>query len=139
MPPLLGRPRFAAGFPGHLRTADDLRSRLFYWIRKGVAGCTVADEDSRDASSRSPPLRFLRRCRSSLGQGHRHKDVEKFVAYYADDATVLMPNASALHGKEAIRAALKRMLDPISLTRFRIVGRKRPRAAILSTLRVPTR
>ena len=44
--------------------------------------------------------------------------MEKFVAYYADDATLLMPNAPALNGKEAIRAALKPMLtDPnFSLT-----------------------
>jgi uncharacterized protein (TIGR02246 family) len=46
------------------------------------------------------------------------KDVGKFVAYYADDATLMMPNAPALNGKDAIRAALKPMLaDPnFSLT-----------------------
>jgi ketosteroid isomerase-like protein len=44
--------------------------------------------------------------------------VGKFVAYYADDATLLMPNTPALNGKDAIRAALKPMLaDPnFSLT-----------------------
>ncbi|MBM3812127.1 MAG: DUF4440 domain-containing protein [Acidimicrobiia bacterium] len=35
------------------------------------------------------------------------KDVEAFVAFYADNAVVLEPNKPAHHGKEAIRAGLK--------------------------------
>ncbi len=41
------------------------------------------------------------------------KDVEKWANYYSDDASVLMPNAPMLTGKENIKAALKPMLaDP---------------------------
>jgi uncharacterized protein (TIGR02246 family) len=39
------------------------------------------------------------------------KDLEKTVSYYADDASVLMPNAPAANGKDAIRAALKPFFD----------------------------
>jgi uncharacterized protein (TIGR02246 family) len=41
------------------------------------------------------------------------KDVEKFASYYADDATVLMPNTPLIAGKDKVKAALKPMLaDP---------------------------
>ena len=41
------------------------------------------------------------------------KDVEKFVAHYTDDASVLLPNAPIFSGKDAIRGALKPILaDP---------------------------
>jgi uncharacterized protein (TIGR02246 family) len=39
------------------------------------------------------------------------KDFEKFISYYADDASVLMPNAPAFNGKDAIRAAFKPLFD----------------------------
>jgi hypothetical protein len=39
------------------------------------------------------------------------KDFEKFMGYYADDASVLMPNAPAINGKDAIRAAFKPFFD----------------------------
>ena len=41
------------------------------------------------------------------------KDLEKFIAYYADDGSVLLPDTPILTGKEAIRGAFKPMLsDP---------------------------
>jgi ketosteroid isomerase-like protein len=41
------------------------------------------------------------------------KDVDAFVAYYTDDASVLMPNAPIFTGKPAIKEALKPLLaDP---------------------------
>jgi ketosteroid isomerase-like protein len=45
-----------------------------------------------------------------MGQRHRHEGRGQVRRLYADDATLLMPNAPALNGKEAIRAALKPML-----------------------------
>ena len=39
------------------------------------------------------------------------KDFEKFMSCYADDASVLMPNAPAINGKDAIRAAFKPFFD----------------------------
>jgi len=41
------------------------------------------------------------------------KDLEKFIAYYADDGSVLLPDTPILTGKEAIRGTFKPMLsDP---------------------------
>ena len=39
------------------------------------------------------------------------KDFEKTVSYYADDASLLMSNAPAANGKDAIRAAFKPLAD----------------------------
>jgi uncharacterized protein (TIGR02246 family) len=39
------------------------------------------------------------------------KDFEKFVSYYADDASLLMPNAPTINGKDAIRAFFKPLSD----------------------------
>ena len=39
------------------------------------------------------------------------KDLEKTMSYYADDASVLWPNAPTINGKDAIRAALKPFFD----------------------------
>ena len=46
------------------------------------------------------------------------KDLEQWVSYYAEDATILLPNAPAVTGKDNIRASLKpRLSDPnFSLT-----------------------
>lgn len=46
------------------------------------------------------------------------KDVDAYVAYYADDASVLMPNAPIFNGKPAIKESLKPLMtDPnFSLT-----------------------
>src|SRR6266568_4543261 len=41
------------------------------------------------------------------------KDLEKFVAHYADDASVLLPDTPIMTGKDAIRGVLKPMIgDP---------------------------
>jgi len=41
------------------------------------------------------------------------KDVDKFVSYYSNDASVLLPNEMMISGKDSIKAALKPMLaDP---------------------------
>ena len=39
------------------------------------------------------------------------KDFEKSMSYYADDASLLMANAPAINGKDAIRAAFKPVFD----------------------------
>ena len=39
------------------------------------------------------------------------KDFEKSMSYYADDASLLWPNAPTINGKDAIRAALKPFFD----------------------------
>ena len=46
------------------------------------------------------------------------KDLEKVMAFYADDAVLMTPGMDAVHGKDAIRASLERHAgDPaVSLT-----------------------
>jgi uncharacterized protein (TIGR02246 family) len=44
------------------------------------------------------------------------KDVEKIVAHYSDDATMMVPDAPIMKGKDAIRAGLKPMLGDASLS-----------------------
>jgi uncharacterized protein (TIGR02246 family) len=44
------------------------------------------------------------------------KDLEKTMSYYADDASVLMPNAPTINGKDAIRAAFKPFADDPNFT-----------------------
>jgi uncharacterized protein (TIGR02246 family) len=39
------------------------------------------------------------------------KDQDKIVAHYADDAILIVPESPSTSGKEAIRAALKHMVD----------------------------
>src|SRR5579872_1457613 len=39
------------------------------------------------------------------------KSPEAFVKYYSDDATVMIPNAPVLHGREATAKALKPLMD----------------------------
>jgi uncharacterized protein (TIGR02246 family) len=81
-------------------------------------GLTTACTNSPAPDTREADVHAVRDVEAAWVKDIGAKDVEKFVAYYADDATLLMPNAAALNGKEAIRAALKPMLaDPnFSLT-----------------------
>ena len=81
-------------------------------------GLTTACTNSPAPDTREADVRAVRDVEAAWAKDIGTKDVEKFVAYYADDATLLMPNAPALNGKQAIRAALKPMLaDPnFSLT-----------------------
>jgi uncharacterized protein (TIGR02246 family) len=44
------------------------------------------------------------------------KDVDKTVAYYSDDATVLPPNSPSVTGKDQIRAIWKSMIEPAGST-----------------------
>jgi uncharacterized protein (TIGR02246 family) len=81
-------------------------------------GLTTACTNSSVPDTREADVRAVHDVEAAWVKDIGAKDVDKFVAYYADDATLLMPNAPALNGKQAIRAALKPMLaDPkFSLT-----------------------
>jgi uncharacterized protein (TIGR02246 family) len=83
-----------------------------------IFGLTTACTNSPAPDTRQADVRAVRDVESAWVKDIGAKDVDKFVAYYADDATLLMPNAPALNGKEAIRAALQPMIaDPkFSLT-----------------------
>ena len=72
-----------------------------------TTACTQAPPpDTHDADVQS-----LKDAEAAWAKVMAAKDFEKTVSYYADDASVLMPNAPAINGKDAIRAAFKPVFD----------------------------
>jgi ketosteroid isomerase-like protein len=74
-----------------------------------LAGCAnLAPTEPREAAAQA-----LKAAEMDWIKDVGSKDVEKWVAGYADDAAILLPNAPAIVGKDNIRAALKPMVaDP---------------------------
>jgi ketosteroid isomerase-like protein len=73
-----------------------------------LTSCSNAMPDTHDAD-----VAALKDSEAAWVKDAATKDVEKFVAHYTDDASVLIPEAPIFTGKEAIRGALKPMLsDP---------------------------
>jgi uncharacterized protein (TIGR02246 family) len=73
-----------------------------------TAACTTTVPDTRDAD-----IKAVKGLEAAWVQDIATKDVDKFASYYSDDASLLMPNAPIINGKDNIRAALKPMLaDP---------------------------
>jgi uncharacterized protein (TIGR02246 family) len=65
------------------------------------------------------------------------RDVDAFVKYYADDASMLTPNAPIFTGKQAIKDELKPMLsDPSFSLTFTPTRSKFPKAAIWPSRKV---
>ena len=72
-----------------------------------TTACTQAPPpDTHDADVQS-----LKDTEAAWSKVTAAKDLEKSMSYYADDASVLMPNAPAINGKVAIRADLKPFFD----------------------------
>jgi len=64
-------------------------------------------------SSQSADLAAVRSVEAAWVKDLATKDVDKFVSYYADDASVLLPNQMLITGKDNIKAAFKPiMADP---------------------------
>ncbi|MEO8099754.1 MAG: SgcJ/EcaC family oxidoreductase [Acidobacteriota bacterium] len=57
--------------------------------------------------TRAADEKVLRDLDASSLAAWKSKDADKVAAFYADDATVVLPNAPAIRGKEAIRSGLK--------------------------------
>jgi len=73
-----------------------------------AAACTSTVPDTRDAD-----IKAVKDAEAAWVKDIATKDVDKFASYYSDDASLLMPNAPTINGRENIRAALKPMLaDP---------------------------
>jgi len=73
-----------------------------------AAACTKTVPDTRDAD-----IKAVKGVEAAWVEDIATKDVDKFASYYSEDASVLMPNAPIINGKENIKAALKPMLaDP---------------------------
>jgi uncharacterized protein (TIGR02246 family) len=72
-----------------------------------LAGCSgSATPDTHDAD-----VQALKNAEAAWVKDAATKDVEKFASHYNDDASVLMPNAPVINGKDAIRGAFKPMLE----------------------------
>lgn len=88
-------------------------------VRRAVIGCVLAIGLSYGCGGGSAPgtpegnLKAVKDVEAAWVRDIATKDVEKFAAYYADDASVLLPYEPIIIGKAKIREALKPMLaDP---------------------------
>ena len=76
-----------------------------------LAACTQAPSAPPD--TRAADEKALRDQDAASLAAWNSKDPEKVAALYADDATMVIPNAPPIHGKEAMRSGLKEALaDP---------------------------
>jgi ketosteroid isomerase-like protein len=71
-------------------------------VATGCSHITVSTTDSHDAD-----MQALRDADSAWALAWSSKDLDKAVAGYADDATVLDPNLPAITGRDNFRANLK--------------------------------
>jgi uncharacterized protein (TIGR02246 family) len=73
-----------------------------------TAACTRTVPDTRDAD-----IKTVKAVETAWVADIATKDADKFASYYAEDASLLMPNAPIINGRDNIVAALKPMLaDP---------------------------
>ena len=73
-----------------------------------TGACTSTVPDTREAD-----VKAVKNVEAAWVKDIATKDVDKFARYYSDDASLLMPNAPTISGRENIRAALKPLLaDP---------------------------
>jgi uncharacterized protein (TIGR02246 family) len=79
-----------------------------------LAGCAHHEAEE----TRAADIKAIEGIETSWVTAIASKDIEQWVSYYAEDATILLPNAPPVRGKDNIRASLKpRISDPnFSLT-----------------------
>src|SRR5664279_1135005 len=71
-----------------------------------LTGCAPAPQpDTHDAD-----VQAIKDNEAQWNKDYLAKDVDKLVAHYTDDATLMTPGAAPAAGKEAIRAAMKEMI-----------------------------
>ena len=79
-----------------------------------LSGCNQTAPDTREADAKA-----LRDNEAQWNQDLAAKDVEKFVAHYADNAVMMNPGMAQLSGKDAIRKAMTGMFaDPALSLKF---------------------
>jgi ketosteroid isomerase-like protein len=72
-----------------------------------TVACTQAPPpDTHDAD-----VQALKDTEAAWAKAVGAKDFEKGMSYYADDASLLLPNAPIVNGKDAVRAALKPLME----------------------------
>jgi uncharacterized protein (TIGR02246 family) len=75
-------------------------------------GCTQAPPPP-PPDTRAADEKTIRDMETAWVQEFAAKDLDKIVAHYADDGTVLLSNAPTMSGKDAIRAGMKEAIaDP---------------------------
>ena len=90
--------------PLAVRTAPLALALLLF----GCAQTTPAPPDTRAADEQA-----IRDMETAWVKEFAAKDMDKIVAHYADDGTVLLSNAPTMTGKDAIRAGMKDVIaDP---------------------------
>jgi uncharacterized protein (TIGR02246 family) len=73
-----------------------------------TAACTTTVPDTRNAD-----IKAVKDVEAAWVTDIATKDADKFASYYSEDASLLLPNAPIINGRENIKAALKPMLaDP---------------------------
>jgi uncharacterized protein (TIGR02246 family) len=74
-----------------------------------AAGCAAPPPPD----TRAADIQAVKDVEAAWSKDAATRDVEKFVSYYADDASILMPNMPAITGNQAIRADIQHMMaDP---------------------------
>jgi uncharacterized protein (TIGR02246 family) len=74
-----------------------------------LAGCNQAPAPAPD--TREADAKAIRNLETAWNQSFATKDVDRVAAFYADDASVFMPDMPVLNGVAAIKAALKPMVE----------------------------
>lgn len=76
-----------------------------------MAGCSAAGGDTRDAD-----IKAVKDTEAQWNQDFAAKDLEKLVAHYTDDGALMSPGMPAAKGKDAVRSALKMLIDDPALS-----------------------
>jgi uncharacterized protein (TIGR02246 family) len=83
-----------------------------------ISGCNQAPPAPPD--THAADLKAISDTEAQWSQATAANDVEKAIAYYADDAVLIVPGREAVQGKDAIGAALRAMSkDPDFSLHFR--------------------
>lgn len=90
--------------------------------RQYLAGCMIglsmllgacSDTPTAPADTSATDQKAIKDGETAWVSDYAAKDVDKLVAHYADDASLMVANIPAMKGKDAIRTGLKEMLaDP---------------------------
>ena len=78
-----------------------------------LAGCS--DTPAPPADTSAADLKAIKDGEVAWNADFGAKDAEKLAGHYADDATLMMPDAPIIMGKDAIRPALKDMMSDKNL------------------------
>jgi uncharacterized protein (TIGR02246 family) len=94
------------------------------WLSPVVAavilgGCAQMPARPDPLAARSAAVKAIRDLEAAWVKDANSKDAEKWLAYYADDASVLQANYPVAKGRDAIRTGLKQIVtDPALALNF---------------------